>query len=432
MVTELSDNEILDLVIFLEYADVDYCDICGWSINVRTYGRRRICRHCIEKLISKDKVHTCSICGEVLLEEDIVKFEENGYIYYYCDSCARNEIVPCYACGQMMRRRGATRVYDDYGVSHLMCNTCASDYPVCTYCGNRFMSESHDGMCSQCYNRTHWKGEGKRYCYHEWDEDHKWNFYHEDGSVSIYPKNNTIYLGTETEIDTDDDGYVQEVCGRLNRKLGGLVHYERDGSLGNSGIEIISMPMVLSKHMEFKDKFESGFLCALDNDYWCDDSTGLHVHVSTTVLEVKHHKRLLYMLNKFRQNVVNLSRRISDYAVYYSISHILGHDYDEGWVPTGRDLTEYLGWIRDHSGHGIYINYNAYPDSIEFRMFGGTLDIVEYIGTIQFVHRCIEAVLEYTLNRLRELSFDEIFKGKYVELDELIDRTKDLNIRVRR
>lgn len=429
MTCTISDDEILDLFCFLFETDVGYCDICGWSFNVRLYGHTAICRDCASKMIEEGKLGVCKECGEILPIEELCKYRNpDGTVYLYCDRCAHNYLTVCRDCGKIMLRYSfdAHRVV---GIErpYYVCESCASNYPRCERCGDLVEGELIDGWCKSCYDDAKWEGDGERYDYHDWDCC--WNYYNDDGSVTFKPLPDTVYMGTELEIDTSHNMSTATTCSGLDRHLGGLVHFERDGSLSNRGIEIISMPMTLKKHMEFAGEFKSAFDYVTNRNYYCDNHTGLHVHVSTSMLSVREHKRLLYILDKFRSEVVKLSRRTSSYALYHRIQSAVGKGDWEDFKPTGADLDEYLEWIQRKAGHGIYLNYNGYPNQIEFRMFGGTLDITTYIGSIQFVHRCIESVQCYSLDELREMSFNDVFYGKYKELDELIDKTKDLVIR---
>jgi len=423
---------LLDLIVFLEQAHVEYCELCGWSVNVRDVHGHKVCRTCFEKGIADGSIVACNRCGEIMLKSDAVLFETENDIKVFCEGCAAECIVTCRDCGREFIRQYPYTVRTLHEGNRIVCPTCIQNYNRCSECGNYFEAElDENNMCESCINSFRWYGSSKRYDYHDWDGD--WNFYNDDDSITKHPvSKDVIYLGAELEMNDseDDEDDMENMLYEMNNILGGLVHYERDGSLNDYGVEMITMPMTVDQHKKHIEQFRDAFECARDHGYYCDNCTGLHVHVSTTMMEPKHHKRLLYLIDKFLQEVANISRRRTQYAEFHTIAECRGQRGDPEWKPSGYDLTKYLEWMIAKADHYIYINYNGWKQSIEFRMFEGTLDCEMYLGTIQFVHLCIQSALKYSLNKLREISFDELFKGKYDELDYLLEKTKNYNVRL--
>lgn len=415
----ISNEEELDLFTFLDFAEIEYCERCGWSVCVRSYGTHNFCRDCVTKMIESGELGVCHACGEVLLVNDMNHVQVDDETYQlYCDDCAVHHITTCSDCGRTILINDSDFYRDLDGRPHYVCRDCIPHYQRCGFCGRLSNEPLVEDMCPSCYKRSIWSGDTILHGYHNWEG--RWNFY-KNNKITLAPEEDTIYMGVELEIDSETRMSTETTLEGLNRRFHGLVHYERDGSLSNRGIEIITMPMTIEEHMKRKDVYESAFDYVKDRNYECDDHTGLHVHVSTKHLIPKHHNRLLYLLDRWKDEVIKISRRTSHYATYYTISRALDVENCES-SRTGRALSEYREWICDHSGHGIFINYNKYPESIEFRMFGGTLDITTFIASIQFVYLCVTQIQEFTLDQLRESEFAEIFKGKYEELDTLMKK----------
>lgn len=414
MCITLTADYITNLFVFLDYSRLEYCDECGWSVGVREYGHHHLCRDCVEKMIAEHKLGVCRNCGEVLPVEELNKVEfSEGDTYYYCDDCANALITTCSDCGRPIFRNDCRAYRDENGNRRYVCNSCISHYFVCERCGSLSREPLTDGLCLSCYARAQWMGSATRYGYHDWDG--QWNFYNDDDVITMKPRDDVVYLGAELEVDTDRRLSVQTTVQGLDRHFHGLTHYERDGSLTSQGVEIITMPQTLSQHMKHKDVYKGAFEYLQQRGYWCNRTTGLHVHVSTGVLDPRMHNRLIYILDRYKDDVIKFSRRTSGYARYYTVLETVG-----GSEVTGGRLSEYRDWLRDHSGHGIYLNYGKYPKSIEFRMFQGTLDVVGFLAAIQFVYECINIVRTTTLDELRESTFNGLFKGKYEELDAWI------------
>lgn len=412
----ISDEEAFDLFTFLDFAEYGYCDICGWSLNVRSYGRHHYCLHCVTEMIDNGTLAVCRECGEVLPLAELNQVRDGDRYILLCDQCSNSMVARCEDCGEILLRYSMRKYHDDNGNPHYVCTSCANNYYICEDCGNLSRVPLVEGMCPTCYSNAIWHGSDTRYHYHDWGR--RWNFYNDDGVISFNPRDNVVYMGVELEIDTSSRMSTETTIQGLNRHLGGLVHYERDGSLSDRGIEIITMPMTIKEHLKRRAEFEGAFNYVKERNYTCDRHTGLHVHVSTKHLDNYGFNRIIYLLDRYKDEVIKLSRRTSDYARYYTLTQCCG----DGAERTGSNLSKFKEWIRDHCGHGIYLNFGGYPESIEFRMFGGTLDITTYMATIEFVQVCLDHAEHSRLDDLREMDFRSTFYGKYEDLDALIEQ----------
>jgi len=94
-----------------------------------------------------------------------------------------------------------------------------------------------------------------------------------------------IFLGLEIElygkgIYRDGEGRAKLIRDIANSSFGNHCIIKRDGSIGNLGLEIVTVPATLAYH---KDMFENNFFCkkyAFHNRLMSTEACGIHVHIS--------------------------------------------------------------------------------------------------------------------------------------------------------
>lgn len=181
------------------------------------------------------------------------------------------------------------------------------------------------------------------------------------------------YYGVELEIDASDSHFrearaVEAVTTRHEW------YCKHDGSL-NAGFECVSHPLSWS------------YWCGNNLLDWCDTvrkagytswdtaTCGMHVHVSRTAVNDQTLSVLLYFFSLNRGKILRVSRRRNLAAM-------------NRWarVPHGRDTADHVAKTMPR-----YFAINTLPrDTVEFRMFHGTLDPAAIRRNLAFVVAAVD------------------------------------------
>jgi hypothetical protein len=181
--------------------------------------------------------------------------------------------------------------------------------------------------------------------------------------------------------------------------------FEHDGSLHN-GFEIITQPMTMAYIKEHKDDLEKMFKMLSKNGFASHDTTtcGLHVHFSRNYFadnEDKYLQKLTLFFETFKSELQVFSRRdnfrwcsfISDN--YYSV--------DRRYLKSSVILKDYAK-EHNNSNHGVAINLSS-TNTIEIRIFKGTLKFETYMASVELVNNIIKSVKE---KKTRKINFDNV------------------------
>ena len=347
---------------------------------------------------------TCSLCGAPLNEENTHEFGGQAL----CTDCFCDNTVVCCHCGR--------RIWSDdaecYGRDYL-CGGCYDNhYTTCEDCGriisldDAYYEEDNDyPYCSTCYHNRH-DSSIKNYSYKP---------------TPIFYGEGNLFMGVELEIDGAGEDY--DNAGEL-LDIGNAEHEhiycKHDGSLCE-GFEIVSEPATLSYHMNSLP-WKSIFSKAIDMGYSSHNTStcGLHVHCNRTAFGETYEEqeaaigRVVFFVEKHWDDLVNFSRRKTENlnrwaSRYATISNTTAETYKKA-------KDKYMG---------RYVAVNlTNRDTIEFRLFRGTLRYKTFIATLQLVqHICTLATI------LSDKDFENMSWSKFVlsidaEDKELIEYLK--------
>ena len=350
---------------------------------------------------------TCFICGETHPVCDCTIWEGQEL----CPSCVETETVLCAECGERIWR-------DDNAGNDAtpLCQSCYErHYVTCTRCGTLLHEDdayyanddsgNEDPLCCSCHEHMERIQTIQSYCYKPTPI-----FYGEDAR----------YFGVELEIDGggEDNENARELM-RLANRNGELIYCKHDGSLEN-GFEIVTHPMSLEFHrdgMPWAEIMEE----AVSMGYTSHQAgtCGLHIHVNRTAFGVTGNlqdaciARILYFFEKNWEELLKFSRRTQ-------------HQLDQWATRYGyKDQpSEILDHAKKGGGGGRYSCVNLQNcDTIEFRMFRGTLKYNTLIATLQLVNRVCEVALHLSDIQLKELSWTTFVAG--CQAPELIQYLKE-------
>lgn len=349
---------------------------------------------------------TCEHCGCTLDTED------NGYWFddvLLCEECYDNDIRTCDCCGRHIWND------DDVGDEDVtLCERCRDNYySTCEDCGRLIHDDDAcyvDGedypYCSDCYER------------------HARNYIHNYSYKPnpVFHGRGTMFFGVELELDKggEDDDKAEEI---LSCTDSDHLYVKHDGSL-DDGMELVSHPMTLEYHqnsMPWKNIVET----AVDLGYRSHQTgtCGLHVHVNRKAFGCDRSEqdevisRILYIVERFWQEMLKFSRRteyqIDRWAARYGIK-----DNPKQVMDNAK---------KGDRGRYACINLCNY-NTIEFRIFRGTLKYNTFIATLQMVeHICLTA-MEMTDEEITALSWPEFIEG--IEHEELIQYLKERRLYV--
>ena len=351
----------------MEMENFGTCEHCGCVLETEDDGMwfddTLLCEDCIDEL-----TRTCDCCGRRIWNED----DEGDYNISLCERCRDNYYSTCDDCGRL--------IHDDDA-----CYVDGEDYPY----------------CSECYER------------------HARNYIHNYSYKPnpVFHGRGTMFFGVELELDKggEDDDKASEI---LSCTDSDHLYIKHDGSL-DDGMELVSHPMTLEYHqnsMPWKDIVET----AVDLGYRSHQTgtCGLHVHVNRKAFGCDRSEqdevisRILYIVERFWQEMLRFSRRteyqINRWAARYGMK-----DNPKQVMDNAK---------KGDKGRYACINLCNY-NTIEFRIFRGTLKYNTLIATLQMVEHICQTAMELTDEEITSLSWPEFVAD--IEYEELIQYLKE-------
>lgn len=277
----------------------------------------------------------CGICGrDINLDNEwYIETEDNGII---CEDCHCDHYVVCNECGELLNIDTDTYYSDDWNCYCEHCVPARIQYADLV----EYYHDGHDGRYSRVLR-------------HDNDSD---NF----------------TIGFELE----RDGYENEVYENADElaalKSDGLVHFERDGSLNDGGIECISQPFSYTWLQANKGTFERIINTMSNNSGWYHSETSFHIHIGREAFtDDTAIAKVCYFYKAFPEAVASLSnRRFNDWA-----------ERIQGTLKNVADGYHY-------SNRYQAVNLSN-SNTVEFRLMGGSEDSEELLRWIEFHYQLI-------------------------------------------
>lgn len=369
----------------------------------------------------KDNEIICSLCGAVIDDDDYESI--NGQIL--CSDCIDSSTVQCECCG--------TRVMtdDSYGDDYIsLCSYCYNNrYTRCTSCDALIYEDDayrydDEDYCSECYHSECSRNE----VIHEYGYKPQPKFY------GKYDKHDmTRFFGIELEIDHagKDSDNAQEILDIANADEEHL-YIKSDGSL-DDGMELVSHPHTLKAHLDYcwLDIMEKAVSLGYRSHQ--TSTCGLHIHVNRSSLgndEAEQEEvisRILYFIEHHWNEMLKFSRRTE-----YSMNRWAAR---YGYEHTPKEVMDKAK--KNNNGRYSAVNLFNY-NTIEFRLFKGTLKYNSFIAAIQLVNRICDAALYNDDDGIAKISWSEFVAGitepelkQYLKerqlfVNEIIDTEEDM------
>ena len=217
-----------------------------------------------------------------------------------------------------------------------------------------------------------------------------------------------LYLGVELEFDmpssyrvTWREGFrrtrlstIQD-CNNIFRSSS-YAYFMLDGSL-NNGLELITQPSTLDFYESKRKEFESVFTAIREKDFISDTSsrTGYHIHFNRDYYNTDSElENLLFAMERYWPYLVYCSRRkvsdITRWANCYSQSP--------------EDIMEYIKY--GYTPGRYYALNLRNENTIEFRLWHGTLDIHTFYATLRLVNNLIIMAKNCTREAIAKTPFE--------------------------
>lgn len=347
-------------------------------------------------LIQITETESCRVCDDPIAWDDINFRNRDGIAI--CDPCHSDNYYYCDSCDVSVSANHWNHYTD-------ICQRCTNDnYTSCVDCGELthddyvYYSEwGSDPRCESCH-MDYECGEGSRIPnvvgYHEgapWDMQ-----FHHIGGHSANPDGLT-YFGVELESE-----YVSHEIGDTIGELmsAHIGHAETDGSL-NEGIEFITQPATL---MAWRDSFGDSIREYMSKvqqfgGTFEADTCGAHVHVSRTVFDNDTH---LFRFVTFMRHNESFIRAISGRA---------GSSLEQ-WAKVNRYHSgELRREVKRQSGDRYRaVNLNN-ASTVEVRVFAGSNDFADILGSIELLSAIIEYVRDLTIS---DVNIGALFADSFI------------------
>lgn len=332
-----------------------------------------------------------------------------------CERCENTETLSCSRCGEVIWRRdnagdeSTPLCRNCFGLHYTTCVRCRrpiSDRVACYESGD---DDEEYPYCQDCYDQ---RGEGVR--------DYLFK------PSPIFYGEGTRFFGVELEID---EGGELDHKARLLMDTGNVggndhIYCKHDGSL-ECGFEIVSHPMTLDYHMNIMP--------------WCNviakarelgytshkaGTCGLHIHVSRSAFGETEQRqdaciaRILFFFEKHWEELLKFSRRTQTQLEHWAARY--------GYKTEPREILDHAKSRRDRSRYTCVNLTNT--DTIEFRMFRGTLNVNSFLATLQFVDRVCEVAVNLTDEQIKAMSWTSFAAG--CERPELVQYLKEQRLYV--
>ena len=339
--------------------------------------------------------HICAQCGTQVPESELYVFDGHAL----CLHCLEENTVLCRECGE--------RIWREYnaGTEDVpLCQNCYDErYTSCCDCGtllhiaNANYEDSDEDedhpYCSNCYQRHFRNASIHDYYYKPWP---------------IFYGEGPRFFGVELEIDgAGEDREHAETLLRIANANGERMYIKHDGSL-DDGLELVTHPMSLTEHLHH---FPWEALCkkAAALGYLSHRATtcGLHIHVSRRAFgETERQQdaaiaRILYFFEKHWEELLKFSRRTQRQLERWAARY--------GYKEQPMEILDYAkkGY---HGGRYTCVNLQN-SDTVEFRMFRGTLKANTILATLELVDRICDVAINLSDEELRSLAWTTFVSG---------------------
>ena len=252
------------------------------------------------------------------------------------------------------------------------------------YHNNPFIVREEGTYCYTCYRDSSVSlGEGVMLFLHSYEYKPTPKF-HSLKNHKRKQEKGLLYLGVELEVEAERDLPLEDFSGQLIDCPTSKYYFKVDNSL-DFGVEVVSEPCTLAYHLN-RFNWERLLSYLRENGFESHntESCGLHIHINKDFLTYMDGVKLGLFVYGNQYFMEQFSRRGENTA--YS-------KYKKGFEQSSMGAkwhTHYNELARSDDRYEAlnFTNYNT----IEFRMFKGTLKTATFLATLEFVSALISYV----------------------------------------
>ena len=342
----------------------------------------------------KAETFICCHCGHEYPLENRVMVGDDAI----CERCANEETVICSRCGERVYRD------DNAGDENTpLCQPCYDrHYTSCERCGRIIHlddayyedDDEDDPLCYDCHTHARRNKMIEDYYYKP---------------EPLFRGNGPRYFGVELEIDGagEDDTSARKIMEIANGNGLENLYCKHDGSL-DDGFEMVTHPMTLEYHMKEMPwaKILQEAICLGYTSHQAN-TCGLHVHVNRDAFGESEAEqdaviaRILYFFEKNWEELLKFSRRTPRQLERWATRY--------GYKDQPKELLDHAkkGY---HGGRYTSVNLTN-TDTIEFRIFRGTLKYNTLIATLQLLDRICDVAICLTDDQVKAMSWTTFASG---------------------
>ena len=352
------------------------------------------------------KLYACDHCGEEFPIEETFLVEGDRL----CRHCAAGLTALCDECG--------TRIYLEHDEGD-------SNRFLCPSCRERYYTR-RDRCNTLVYNENVYEYDGENLCVDCYDEVCSEGPIHEYDYVPdlVFHGKGLRKFGVELEIDEGGKSRAnaKHFLDIANRDAANL-YVKSDGSL-DDGLELVTHPMSLDYHLH-----EMPWAAILDKAKQLDyrshstNTCGLHVHISRMAFGCTYETqeeciaRLVFFVEKFWPELLRFSRRTQGQLNRWAARY--------GMKLNPKDQMYHA----KNSCAGRYTAVNlTNADTVEIRLFRGTLKLNTLIATLQLVDHLCEVAVSMSDQELQDMSWFDFLDQ--ITQPELIQYLKERRLYV--
>lgn len=350
-----------------------------------------ICPECIG-----DGYEYCHETDKVYEEKDLEYIEDKGY--YVNREEALRSYYCCQDCGEYYSEDNIN--LDDYG--NVICQQCFNryDYYFCSDCGRIINNDD------VCFDR-----DGEPYCEDcypgDSDYDDYYVHYYEYKPSPVFHGEGSLFMGVELETDCTNGHYDRGNCSEELYKISdgeNLFYQKYDCSLSD-GIEVVTHPCTLDYHLK-EFPWEKIAEISLENGMCSHNAgtCGMHVHVNRTAFGSNPTEqdltiaKVMLWFDRHWNNVYRFSRR-TRHTIQW------GDRPSAGFEPTD-DAEAVVKKSKEAGRHRGCVNL-LNTNTVEFRVFRGSLKINTIKATLQFVSNIINYAKSRTLPEVQNSTWED-------------------------
>ena len=330
----------------------------------------------------------CSRCEDLVDESFTVVIGDSNV----CTNCSDEHAFICSSCNQLTWNDDGS-----FNPSFGVCTTCFDDYYAeCTTCSAIIHNDDanysdddedqDDAYCDTCFVKVKGSYTIKNYSYKP--------------DPIFYGSG--LFLGIELEIDEggkihDNAKQIEDIANLYEP----CVYCKHDSSL-NDGFEIVTHPMDLEYHtttMPWKEMFDKAI--SLGYKSHNTSTCGLHAHCNRNALGSTYEEqentiaRILFFIEKHWNEMLKFSRRsesqINRWAARYGFKD---------------EPSDILKHAKGNYGRYVCINLKN-TDTVEFRIFRGSLKYETFIATLQMVDEICRVAISLSDREFKMMSWQE-------------------------